>query len=190
VPTPRAHSRGMDEARCRADGVLGRGGVAPRQRMKERPLRRRNLVKGRLSRPSRGGRQTSIQDVSASREFRALRRGEPQPDREASAVSRVVYMLPDDSSGRRTANHLLHASRLQARGCNPMQQDDPGDSILALSPSSLSPLKQRNDWSDLCLMIADAIRLHVIAATPEQASDAAHETLQRLEDEGIEFRRR
>lgn len=71
-----------------------------------------------------------------------------------------------------------------------MQQDDPGDSILALSPSSLSPVKQRNDWSDLCLMIADAIRLHVIAATPEQASDAAHEALQRLEDEGIEFRRR
>ena len=59
-----------------------------------------------------------------------------------------------------------------------MQQDDPGDSILALSPSSLSPVKQRNDWSDLCLMIADAIRLHVIAATPEQASDAAHEALQ------------
>ena len=49
-----------------------------------------------------------------------------------------------------------------------MQQDDPGDSILALSPSSLSPVKQRNDWSDLCLMIADAIRLHVIAATPER----------------------
>ena len=55
---------------------------------------------------------------------------------------------------------------------------------------SLSPLKQRNDWSDICLVIAHAIRLHVIAATPEQASDAAHETLQRLEDEGIEFRRR
>jgi hypothetical protein len=71
-----------------------------------------------------------------------------------------------------------------------MQQDDPGDSILALSPSPLSPLKQRNDWSDIHLVIAHAIRLHVIAATPEQASDAAHETLQRLEDEGIEFRRR
>ena len=71
-----------------------------------------------------------------------------------------------------------------------MQQDDPGDSILALSPSALSPLKQRNDWSDIRLMIADAIRLHVIAATPEQADDAAEEALQRLEDAGFELRRR
>jgi hypothetical protein len=39
-------------------------------------------------------------------------------------------------------------------------------------------------------MIADAIRLHVIAATPEQASDAAHDALQRLEDEGIKSPRR
>ena len=71
-----------------------------------------------------------------------------------------------------------------------MQQDDPGDSVLALSPSSRSPRNQRNDWSDLCLMIADAIRLHVIAATPEQAADAAQEALQRLEDAGFELRRR
>ena len=71
-----------------------------------------------------------------------------------------------------------------------MQQDDPGDSILALSPSPLSPLKQRNDWSDICLVIAHAIRLHVIAATPEQAADAAQEALQRLEDAGFELRRR
>jgi alkanesulfonate monooxygenase SsuD/methylene tetrahydromethanopterin reductase-like flavin-dependent oxidoreductase (luciferase family) len=71
-----------------------------------------------------------------------------------------------------------------------MQQDDPGDSVLALSPSFHSPLKQRKGWSDLSLVIADAIRLHVIAATPEQAADAAQEALQRLEDAGFELRRR
>jgi hypothetical protein len=70
-----------------------------------------------------------------------------------------------------------------------MQQDDPGDSVLALSPSSRSPLNQRNDWSDLCLMIADAIRHHVIAATTEQAADAAEEVLERLEEGGFEIRR-
>jgi hypothetical protein len=68
-----------------------------------------------------------------------------------------------------------------------MQQDDPGDSVLALSPSFHSPLKQRNAWSDLCLVIADAIRLHVNAATPEQAANAAQEALQRLEDAGVKL---
>ena len=68
-----------------------------------------------------------------------------------------------------------------------MQQDDPGDSVLALSPSFHSPLKRRNAWSDLCLVIADAIRLHVSAATPEQAADAAQEALQRLEDAGVKL---
>jgi hypothetical protein len=71
-----------------------------------------------------------------------------------------------------------------------MQQDDPGDSILTLSLSSGSPLKQRNVWSDLRLIIADAIRLNVIAATPEQAEDAAQEALERLREEGFEIRRR
>jgi hypothetical protein len=71
-----------------------------------------------------------------------------------------------------------------------MQQDDPGDSILALSPSTRSHLDQRNDWSDICLIIADAIRLHVIAATPEQADDGAEKVLERLEEGGFEIRRR
>jgi hypothetical protein len=71
-----------------------------------------------------------------------------------------------------------------------MLQDDPGDSMLALSPCSRLPLNRRNNRSDLCLMIADAIRLHVIAATPEEADDAAKDVLERLEEGGCEIRRR
>ena len=70
-----------------------------------------------------------------------------------------------------------------------MQQDDPGDSVLSLSPSIRSLLDKRNDWSELCLIIADAIRLHVIALTPEQAEDAAENVVERLEEGGYEIRR-
>jgi hypothetical protein len=70
-----------------------------------------------------------------------------------------------------------------------MQQDDPGDSVLALSPCSRLPLNPRNNRSDICLMIADAIRLHVIASTPEEADDAAKGISERLEEGGFEIRR-
>ena len=71
-----------------------------------------------------------------------------------------------------------------------MQQDDPGDSVLSLSPSVRSLLDQRNNWSELCFIIADAIRLQVVALTSEQAEDAAENVVERLEDGGYEIRRR
>ena len=86
--------------------------------------------------------------------------------------------------------HLLHASRAVCRhGVTDAARDDPGDSVLSLSPSIRSLLDKRNDWSELCLMIADAIRLHVIALTPEQAEDAAENVVERLEEGGYEIRR-
>lgn len=69
-----------------------------------------------------------------------------------------------------------------------MQQDDPGDSMLALSIRL--HFKQPNEMGDFCLILADAIRLHVTNATPEQAERAAGDALERLLEAGIEIRRR
>jgi hypothetical protein len=44
--------------------------------------------------------------------------------------------------------------------------------------------------ADFCLILADAIRLHVTSATPEQAERAAGDALERLEAAGIQIRRR
>jgi hypothetical protein len=68
-----------------------------------------------------------------------------------------------------------------------MLQDDPGDSMLALSIRL--HFKQPNE-TDFCLILADAIRLHITNATPEQAQCAAGVALERLLETGFEIRRR
>ena len=69
-----------------------------------------------------------------------------------------------------------------------MLQDDPGDSMLALSIRL--HFKQPNEMADFCLILADAIRLHITNATPEQAQCAAGVALERLLETGFEIRRR